>query len=107
MIGRDHNDRIFKVRRGFDFFDQRRDMLLATAHRAERLIRFTVNRVALALAGAGDKAIRVVGIYRQCKQREAFAGLRQLLEFFPGFIQHRVVVEAPVVAVCRVRDGGF
>ncbi len=82
-------------------------MLLATAHRAERLIRFAVNRVALALAGAGDKAVRVVGIYRQGKQREALAGLRQLLEFFPGFIQHRVVVKTPVVAIRRIGNGGF
>ena len=75
MIGGNHDHRVFEVRRGFDFFDQRRNVLLATAHGAEGLIGFALKGIALALAGTGDKAIRVVRIHRQGKQREAFAGL--------------------------------
>ena len=48
-------------------------MLLTTGDGAERKILFTVHIVAFTLAGAGDKAIRMMGIDRQRKQRKAFS----------------------------------
>ena len=82
-------------------------MLLATGNGAEREVLFTVHIVAFALAGAGDKAVRVMGIDRQGEQREAFSGLRKRLKFFPRLIKDGIVVEAPVVTVSWVGDRGF
>ncbi|MNS79495.1 hypothetical protein D3C72_1131510 [compost metagenome] len=107
MVGRDDNHRVFEIRRGFDFIDKCGDMFLATGHGAERLIGFAVDLVLFALAGARDKTVRVVCIDGEGKQRETLARFGQLLEFLPGFIQHRVVVEAPIVAIRRVGYGGF
>ena len=82
-------------------------MLLATGDRAKREVLFPVDIIAFTLAGTGDKAVRMVGVDRQRKEREAFAGLRKFFEFFPGFIQNGVIVEAPVIAVSGVGDRGF
>ncbi|SSL84004.1 Uncharacterised protein [Klebsiella pneumoniae] len=49
----------------------------------------------------------MVGIHRQGEEREAFPGLRQLFEFFPGLVEYGVVIEAPVVAVGRIRHRSF
>jgi hypothetical protein len=82
MIGRDHDDRIFEIRRGFDFLNQCRDMLLTTGDRAKGEILFPADVIAFTLAGAGDKTVRMMGVDRQRKEREAFAGLRKFFEFF-------------------------
>ena len=82
-------------------------MLLAAGYRAERCVVFAVNFIAFALTGARDKPVRMVGIYRQGKEGETLAGAGQFLELFPGFVQYRVVVKAPVVAVMRVGNGRF
>ena len=82
-------------------------MLLATGDGAEREIFFAIYVVAFTLAGAGDKAVRVMGIDRQSEQREAFSGLRKRLKFFPRLIKDGIVVEAPVVTISWVGDRGF
>lgn len=82
-------------------------MLLATGDGAEGFIIFSVNVVAFALAGARDETVRMVSIYRQGKEGEAFPGAGQFFEFFPGLLQYGIVVEAPVVAVSGVGDGRF
>ena len=82
-------------------------MLLATGDGAEREIFFAIHVVAFTLAGAGDKAVRVMGIDRQGEQREAFSGLRKRLKFFPRLIKDGIVVEAPVVTISWVGDRGF
>ncbi|MNS90945.1 hypothetical protein D3C72_1250170 [compost metagenome] len=63
MVGRDHDHRVFEIRRGFDFIDKGGDVFLAAGHGAERLIVLAVDRVFFALAGARDKAVRMVCIH--------------------------------------------
>ena len=82
-------------------------MFLAAANGAKGEVFLTVHVIAFTLAGARDKAVGVVGIHRQGEQREAFTGARQLFEFFPRLIEHGVVIEAPVVAVGRIRHRSF
>jgi hypothetical protein len=49
----------------------------------------------------------MVGIHRQRKERETLARAGKLLEFLPGFVQYRIVIEAPVVAVARIGNRRF
>ena len=48
-----------------------------------------------------------MGIDGESEQRKAFAGLGERFELFPRFVEHGVVVEAPVVAVGRVSHRCF
>ena len=77
-------------------------MFLATANGAEREVFLTVHVIAFAFTGARDETIRMVRIYRQREEGKTLPGAGKRLEFLPGFVQYRIVIETPVVAVGRV-----
>ncbi|MPN05544.1 hypothetical protein SDC9_152795 [bioreactor metagenome] len=49
----------------------------------------------------------MMGIDGQGKQRKTLAGTGELFELLPRFIQYRIVIEAPVIAVIRIGDDAF
>ncbi len=68
MIGRHHDNGIFKPRRCFDFIDKFGNVFLAAADRAERLVGLPVDVITFTVAATGDKSIRMMGIHGQGKQ---------------------------------------
>jgi hypothetical protein len=57
-------------------------MLLTTGDGAKREVLFTVDIIAFTLAGAGDKAVRMVGVDRQRKERKRLPDCESASNFF-------------------------